>query len=65
MRTQDYKVQFKDKKSEKNAGEIMHMVRKNDQYSNMAWMCGLRGDRDTKSKQIEKKVASPQKGNKK
>ena len=32
----------------------MHMVRRNDQYQNMAWMCGLRGDRDVKAKQIDK-----------
>ena len=32
----------------------MHMVRKNDQYQSMAWMCGLRGDRDVKAKQIDK-----------
>ena len=49
-RTGEFKALFKDKKAEKNAGEIMHMARKNDVYNNMAWMCGLRGDRDTKSK---------------
>lgn len=39
---------FKDKMAEKNAGEIMHMARNNDVYENVAWMCNLRGDRDSK-----------------
>jgi len=33
---------------EKNVGEILHMARKNDVYSNTQWMCALRGDRDDK-----------------
>ena len=49
-RTGEFKTLFKDKKAEKNAGEIMHMARRNDVYNNMAWMCGLRGDRDQRSK---------------
>ena len=57
-RNNEFKTLFKDKKSEKNAGEIMHMVRRNDVYTNTAWMCGLRGDRDTKSKQLEKKLGT-------
>jgi len=36
---------FKDKHAEKNAGEIMHLVRRNDVYENIGWMTGLRGDR--------------------
>lgn len=39
---------FRDKHAEKNAGEIMHMARRNDVYENMGWMCGLRGDRVSK-----------------
>jgi len=31
-RNQDFKKGFKGKVTEKNAGEIMHMVRRNDQY---------------------------------
>jgi len=34
---------FKDKHHEKNAGEIMHMVRSNDVYENIGWMTSLRG----------------------
>ena len=55
-RHNDFKYGFKDKKTEKNMGNILHMHRKNDQYSSMAWMCGLRGDRDTHSKNIDKKI---------
>lgn len=40
---------FKDKHAEKNAGEIMHMARRNDVYENIAWMCNLRGDRGKKN----------------
>ena len=39
---------FKDKHAEKNAGEIMHMVRRNDVYANIGWMTDLRGDRAAK-----------------
>ena len=39
---------FKDKHAEKNAGEIMHMVRRNDVYSNIGWMANLRGDRGSR-----------------
>lgn len=39
---------FKDKHAEKNAGEIMHMVRRNDVYENIGWMAGLRGDRQAR-----------------
>lgn len=45
---------FKDKHAEKNAGEIMHMVRRNDVYENMGWMTGLRGDRDERNRQTSK-----------
>ena len=56
-RTNEFKQGFKDKKTEKNMGNILHMHRRNDQYSSMAWMCGLRGDRDTRSKLVEKKIS--------
>ena len=40
-----FQGKFQDKHSEKNAGEIMHMVRRNDVYANIGWMTDLRGDR--------------------
>ena len=40
---------FLDKHPEKNAGEIMHMVRRNDVYANIGWMTDLRGDRARKT----------------
>lgn len=40
-----FSSKFKDKHAEKNAGEIMHMVRSNDVYENIGWMTNLRGDR--------------------
>ena len=40
-----FSLKFKDKHAEKNAGEIMHMVRSNDVYENIGWMTNLRGDR--------------------
>ena len=43
---------FKDKHAEKNAGEIMHMVRRNDVYATMGWMTGLRGDRATRKTSV-------------
>ena len=43
-----FQKKFRDKLAEKNVGEIMHMTRSNDIYENMAWMCNLRGDRDSK-----------------
>ena len=43
---QGFSAKFKDKHAERNAGEIMHMVRRNDVYANIGWMTGLRGDRD-------------------
>ena len=42
---QAFANKFKDKHAEKNAGEIMHMVRRNDVYENIGWMANLRGDR--------------------
>ena len=45
-----FKKEFKDKHAERNAGEIMHMVRKNDVYSNIGWMTNLRGDREARIK---------------
>ena len=43
---------FKDKHAEKNAGEIMHMVRRNDVYATMGWMTGLRGDRAARKSSV-------------
>ena len=40
---------FKDKHAERNAGEIMHMARRNDVYENIGWMTSLRGDRDERN----------------
>ena len=49
-RSSDFKEGFKDKKTEKNVGNIMHMHRRNDKYASISWMCSLRGDRDKQSK---------------
>ena len=43
-----FKGKFKDKHAEQNAGEIMHMVRRNDVYENIGWMTSLRGDRSVR-----------------
>ena len=48
-KNQGFSAKFADKHHEKNAGEIMHMVRKNDVYSNIGWMTSLRGDRKMKA----------------
>ena len=40
-----FEGKFKDKHHEKNVGEIMHMVRRNDMYENIGWMTSLRNDR--------------------
>lgn len=44
---------FKDKHAEKNAGEIMHMVRSNDVYENIGWMTNLRGDRAARKPSVK------------
>jgi hypothetical protein len=44
-----FSAKFKDKHAERNAGEIMHMVRRNDCYENIGWMTSLRGDRDERN----------------
>lgn len=44
-----FAAKFKDKHAEKNVGEIMHMVRRNDVYSNIGWQTSLRGDRDERN----------------
>ena len=44
-----FAAKFQDKKAERNAGEIMHMVRRNDVYENIGWMTSLRGDRDERN----------------
>jgi len=45
---------FGDKHHERNAGEIMHMVRSNDVYENIGWMTSLRGDRATQKQPVKK-----------
>lgn len=50
----EFKGKFKDKLAERNAGEIMHMVRRNDVYSNVGWMCNLRGDREALARKSAK-----------
>ena len=50
---------FKDKHAEKNAGEIMHMVRSNDVYENIGWMTNLRGDRAQRKPNAPKKIRRP------
>lgn len=44
-----FSAKFKDKHAERNAGEIMHMARRNDVYENIGWMTSLRGDRDERN----------------
>ena len=44
-----FSKKFKDKHAERNAGEIMHIVRRNDVYENIGWMTSLRGDRDERN----------------